>query len=306
MSDQEIITAFEKLHRLHSTSGEAVGQFAAIGAIRQVIFRPGSTIFVAYERDANEARDAVKLLGDPKATALIDEMMNLTQRMIQLEAALPPARPDINDLKTGPADDDDSTTTAPPTVELNLAGVALYLGSGTLWNYLARTVPRLKHHYNNRYVLSQPELMKWCKWNGATTEDDIEVLIDKVTQYLSTLLPNGESQPMTDREILEAQKLIADMRNVLTVLMGTTDEDKLLALGREKVPGALKSFSQLYRRHKSELMITLEDHLAVEGGLAWFMCPDDSPKATPGAVKLAHRVDKVLVKTAQALSEKRQ
>ena len=40
MSDQEIITAFEKLHRLHSTSGEAVGQFAAIGAIREVIFVP--------------------------------------------------------------------------------------------------------------------------------------------------------------------------------------------------------------------------------------------------------------------------
>jgi hypothetical protein len=69
MSDQEIITAFEKLHRLHSTSGEAVGQFAAIGAIREVIFRPGSVIFAAYERDAREARDAVKLLGDPKAIA---------------------------------------------------------------------------------------------------------------------------------------------------------------------------------------------------------------------------------------------
>jgi hypothetical protein len=188
MTDQDIITAFEKLHRLHSTSGEAVGQFAAIGAIRQVIFRPGSLIFVAYERDAREARDAVKLLGDPKATALIDAMMNLTQRMIQLEAALPPDRPYIRDLKTRQADDNASAmSTALPTVELNLAGVALYLGSGTLWNYLARTVPRLKLHLNNRYVLSQPELMKWCKWNGATSEDDIEVLIDKVTQYLSTL-----------------------------------------------------------------------------------------------------------------------
>ena len=186
MTDHDIITAFEKLHRLHSTSGEAVGQFAAIGAIRQVIFRPGSTIFVAYERDARGARDAVKLLGDPKATGLMDEMMNLTQRMIQLEATLPPARPYIRD-KTREADDKASAmSTAPPQGELNLAGVALYLGSGTLWNYLARTVPRLKLHLNNRYVLSQPELMKWCKWNGATTDDDIEVLIDKVTQYLST------------------------------------------------------------------------------------------------------------------------
>jgi len=187
MTDQNIITAFEKLHRLHSTSGEAVGQFAAIGAIREVIFRPGSTIFVAYERDAGEARDAVKLLGDPKATGLMDQMMNLTQRMIQLEATLPPARPYNRDLKTRQADDNASAMSpASPAAELNLAGVALYLGSGTLWNYLARTVPRLKLHLNNRYVLSQPELTKWCKWNGATSDEGVEVLIDKVTQYLST------------------------------------------------------------------------------------------------------------------------
>jgi hypothetical protein len=28
--------------------------------------------------------------------------------------------------------------------------------------------------------------MEWCKWNGATSDDDIEVLIDEVTRYLST------------------------------------------------------------------------------------------------------------------------
>src|SRR5215210_6429428 len=33
MTDEEITTAFHKLHHLHSTSGEAVGQFGAIGAI---------------------------------------------------------------------------------------------------------------------------------------------------------------------------------------------------------------------------------------------------------------------------------
>jgi hypothetical protein len=188
MSDQEIITAFEKLHRLHSTSGEAVGQFAAIGAIREVIFRPGSVIFVAYERDAREARDAVKLLGDPKATALMDEIVNLTQRMIQLEAALPPVRPDSRDLKSRYADYNATAMSTPPSpCKLGLAGIALYLGSGTLWNYLGRTVPRPELHRKNPYALSQPELMEWCKWNGATREDDIEVLIDKVTRYLSTL-----------------------------------------------------------------------------------------------------------------------
>ena len=187
MSDQEIITAFEKLHRLHSTSGEAVGQFAAIGAIREVIFRPGSVIFVAYERDAREARDAVKLLGDPKATALMDEIVNLTQRMIQFEAALPPVRPDSRDLKRRHADYNATAMSTPPSpCKLGLAGIALYLGSGTLWNYLGRTVPRPELHRKNPYALSQPELMEWCKWNGATREDDIEVLVEKVTRYLST------------------------------------------------------------------------------------------------------------------------
>jgi hypothetical protein len=197
MSDQEIITVFEKLHRLHSTSGEAVGQFAAIGAIREVIFRPGSVIFVAYERDAREARDAVKLLGDPKATALMDEIVNLTQRMIQLEAALPPVRPDSRDLKSRYADFvspyrkvyNATAMSAPPSpCKLGLAGIALYLGSGTLWNYLGRTVPRPELHCKNPYALSEPELMEWCQWNGAPSEDDIEVLIDKVTPHLSTLL----------------------------------------------------------------------------------------------------------------------
>jgi hypothetical protein len=188
MTDQEITAAFQKLHHLHSTSGEAVGQFAAIGAIRQVIFRPGSAIFVAYERDACEARDAIKLLGDPKATALMDEVVNLTQRMIRVEAALPPARAYIGDPRTRlTADNVTAISTAPPPDELNLAGVALYLGSGTLWNYLGSTVSRPDLHGRNRYALSQPRLIEWCKWNGATSDDDIEVIIDKVTQYLITL-----------------------------------------------------------------------------------------------------------------------
>jgi hypothetical protein len=185
MKDNEIITAFEKLHRLHSTSGEAVGQFAAIGAIREVIFRPGSTIFVAYERDGRETQEAVSRLGDHKAAALMNEMMNLTGRMIQLEATLPPARPYTGHPEPRRADNNPAPGSAEPlAAELNLAGLALYLGSGTLWNYLARTMPRLEIHLTNRYVLSQPELIKLCKWNGATS-DDIEVVIDKVAQHLA-------------------------------------------------------------------------------------------------------------------------
>jgi hypothetical protein len=178
MTDQRISTAFEKLLHLHSSSGEAVGQFSAIGAIRQVIFRPGSVIFGAYEKDAREARDAVKLLGDPKATALVNEIVNLAQRMIQLEAALPPVRPYIVDFRTG---------------ELNLAGVALYLGSGTLWNYLVGATQQTQLNGKTRYVLSQSELMKWCKWNGTNgtngaNYEDVEVVVEKVTRHLASLV----------------------------------------------------------------------------------------------------------------------
>ena len=187
MTDQEIITAFEKLNRLHFYSGEAVAQFAAIGAIRQVIFRPGSVIFVTYEQDAREAREAIKLLGDPKATALMDEIVSLTERMIQLEATLPPVRPYITNLKTR---------------ELNSAGVALYLGSGTLWNYLGKTVPRPELHIKNPYALSQPELIEWCRWDGTTNADEIEVVIEKVTRHLAACL-SPDSPRRTNEETPE-------------------------------------------------------------------------------------------------------
>jgi hypothetical protein len=169
---QKIITAFEKLNHLHFYSGEAVAQFAAIGAIRQIIFRPGSSIIIAYESDAREARKAVELLQIPRATALIDEIVNLTKRMIQFEAALPPVRPYVSNLKTA---------------ELNLAGIALYLGSGTLWNYLGKTAPLPELHVKNPYALSQPELMEWCKWNEGTNNDDLGVVVEKVKEYLATL-----------------------------------------------------------------------------------------------------------------------
>jgi len=186
MTDQEIRTAFETLLRLHSSAGEAVGQFAAIGAIREVIFRPGGLIFVTYERDARETRQAVTRLGDVKATALMDEMINLTERMIRVEAALPPARP-YTDVKNGPVGHNATSASITPSAgELNAAGIALYLGSGTLWNYLGKAVSRPELQGMNLYVLSQPELIEWCKWNGST-EDDIESTVDKVTQYLATL-----------------------------------------------------------------------------------------------------------------------
>jgi hypothetical protein len=189
-TDLEIRTAFETLLRLHSAAGEAVAQFAAAGAIRQVIFRPGSLIFVTYQRDARDARSAVNQLGDSKASALMEEIVNLAERMIQLEASLPPARPYIRNLKDGQTGDHAIPgSVAPGADELNAAGIALYLGSGTLWNYLGRTVSRPDLQGKNLYVLSEPELIRWCKWNGATSDSDVDVVIAKVTQYLSTLCP---------------------------------------------------------------------------------------------------------------------
>lgn len=187
-TDEEIRTAFEKLLHLHSAAGEAVAQFAAAGAIRQVIFRPGSKIPAAYECGAREARDALKPLGCAKATALMDEVLSLAHRMIRLEASLPPARPYNRDDKNRQANNSAATfSIAGSASELNLAGIALYLGSGTLWNYLCKTLSRPDLQGQNLYVLSQSELMKWCKWNVATSGDSIEAIIEKVTQYLATL-----------------------------------------------------------------------------------------------------------------------
>ena len=187
-TDEEIRAAFEKLLHLHSAAGEAVAQFAAAGAIRQVIFRPGSEIFAAYEWGARGTRDAVNPLGDRKATALIDEILSLAHRMIRLEASLPPARPYNSDDKNQQTDNSAAAfSIAGSASELNLAGIALYLGSGTLWNYLGRTLSRPDLQGKNLYVLSQSELVKWCKWDGCTDDDGIEVIIDKVIQHLGTL-----------------------------------------------------------------------------------------------------------------------
>jgi hypothetical protein len=189
MTDRNINTAFDKLLHLHSAAGEAVAQFAAIGAIREVIFRPGSVIFDAYERDAKEAQLAIQSLGDPKADALMAEIMNLAHRMVQLESKLPPAQPLTKDLKTWPAHNGGtaSLAAASPSGELNLAGIALYLATGTLWNYLSTIMSRPELHLQTRYILCQSELEKWCNWNETSRGGNIELSIEDVTRHLSGL-----------------------------------------------------------------------------------------------------------------------
>jgi hypothetical protein len=185
MQQQKSNSAFEKLLHLHSAAGEAVAQFAAIGAIREVIFRPGSVIFDAYQRDAQDARSAIDSLGDSKASALMAEVVDLARRMARFESTLPPAQPLTRDLKTRQTSLGSPATA--PSGELNLAGIALYLGTGTLWNYLSEAMSRPELQVQTRYVVCQSELEKWCKWNGTTNDQALEAVIEKVTYHLATL-----------------------------------------------------------------------------------------------------------------------
>jgi hypothetical protein len=90
----------------------------------------GKCYFDIFERCLFHTRDAVKPLGNPKVNAALNEMVNLTRRMIEGHATQPwvPYR--------SPA----STNVVPPALQLNMAGIALYLASGTIWNHLAERV----------------------------------------------------------------------------------------------------------------------------------------------------------------------
>ena len=57
---------------------------------------------------------------------------------------------------------------------------------------------------------------------------------------------------MTRQEILEAEKLITGMRDDLTAMASTTDEDKLVNLVRDKVPPmGTNTFCQLVKHLES-------------------------------------------------------
>jgi hypothetical protein len=100
---------------------------------------------------SERVRVTLTLIRDSKATALLNELANLTRRLLN-----PHDRASQNPW-------------------------GLWLACGTLVNYL-----RGKHGVPSS-GLPQPELMKQCKWSGASCEDNIETIIDKVTQYLATL-----------------------------------------------------------------------------------------------------------------------
>ena len=115
---------------------------------------------------------------------------------------------------------------------------------------------------------------------------------------------------MTDKELLEAEKLIADMRNVLTVLAGTTDEEKLIALVLEEVPPLFDRFDWLGVQRR--LAIFGPEYIS-----AWFQevavllaiaqlaqrNPNYKRKLVDLAATNAPRADAILNKVEQALRE---
>jgi hypothetical protein len=102
---------------------------------------------------------------------------------------------------------------------------------------------------------------RWCEEQPKreTAEADIWTIFicgfweplfkSKSTRVLiPQLISRGD---VTNEEILEAEKLIAHMRNDLTVLTSTTNEEKLIVLLNEKVPRMVGSFWRLYRQNET-------------------------------------------------------
>jgi hypothetical protein len=116
---------------------------------------------------------------------------------------------------------------------------------------------------------------------------------------------------INDQEILESQKLIADIRNVLTDLAGITDPEKLTALVLEKVPWMFDGFYQLVR-HRPTIFGSMSDCDTVNIGLAAMQSvaemakrdPDWKAKLIPAVAKLSPSIDATLDKVAQVLREK--
>ena len=123
---------------------------------------------------------------------------------------------------------------------------------------------------------------------------------------------------MTNEEILQAQKLVASMREDLSLIAGTTDDaDKLAALIMEKFQSLYDRFSQLGRWGRATFGSD-SDFDSVNYGLATFLALAQMVQRSPDGVDpdtneshkaaLVRRVgvraplvDATLDKTAQAL-----
>jgi hypothetical protein len=110
---------------------------------------------------------------------------------------------------------------------------------------------------------------------------------------------------MTNEEILGAQKLIADMRNVLAALAGTSDVDKLISLGREGFSPWIKSLNQLIWTGA----VSNDDVMPLRLDAVWACAQlaEQSPKYRQNMVFAVNRnvplVAAALDKIAQSLAE---
>lgn len=133
MTYQETFGAFNALARLDVYCSDIFVFSAAYGERPLPFFHrssSGKCYFDIFERCLCHTRDAVKPVGNPKANATLNEMVNLTRRVIEGHATQPWV----------PYRSPTSTNVVPPALQLNLAGISLYLASGTVWNYLAERV----------------------------------------------------------------------------------------------------------------------------------------------------------------------
>ncbi len=156
----------------------------------------------------------------------------------------------------------------------------------------------------------QPEYKKKLVDTVKTQVDRVRPVLAENYDVLEALWVDA---PMTNEEILEAEKLIAGIRNDLTVLTGTTDADKLVALAPEKADPMLRSFFQLQRRHRSTVLVSVQDLSRFQNGLLIMMAlaemaerrPDYKMKLLDAVAKQAPIVEAILDKTVQTLRELR-
>jgi hypothetical protein len=108
---------------------------------------------------------------------------------------------------------------------------------------------------------------------------------------------------VTNEEIVEGEKLIADMRHVLSVLRGTADAEKLVLLARDKWSPWMRSLTKLYQLG----VVSHDDIMTLRMDTVWGAAveserrPDLKSKLTEFVTKEARRVDCILNQTAESL-----
>ena len=146
MTDQEITKAIEAANGLFGLSDPLTGIL-----VGEATLQDDNAYYYFLGVFSERIRMTLTVIRDPKATVLLNELANLTRRLLR------------------------------PHDRASQDPWGLWLACGTLVNYLRG------EHVVPSSGLAQAELMKLCKWSGASSEDDIDTIIVKVTQYLATL-----------------------------------------------------------------------------------------------------------------------